>query len=224
MALASSLACTGDQRDAADFSAGSALADEVSRSESDSVRSDSLVRARADSINRVQPGYVVDSALPMGEQMRRFREGLPERPRALRGGASSREGLVRRFVGALERADTAAIVRLGVTRAEYAWLILPSSPLFAPPYNHPPALAWFQLTSASETGLTRLLDRRGGRDLGVLGHGCALAPERQGSNRLWTGCVVRRAGAGGDTVDERLFGPIVERDGIYKFLGFANQF
>jgi hypothetical protein len=160
----------------------------------------------------------------MGEQMRRFREGLPARPRALRGGASSREGLVRRFVGALERADTSAIVRLGVTRAEYAWLILPSSALLAPPYNHPPALAWFQLTSASETGLTRLLDRRGGRDLGFLGYGCALASERQGSNRIWTGCVVRRAGAGGDTVDERLFGPIVERDGIYKFLGFANQF
>jgi hypothetical protein len=224
VALALSPACTGDQRGDADFSAGPALASEVSRAASDSVRSDSLLRARADSINRVQPGYVVDSALPMDEQLRRFREGLPEPPRALRGGASSRERLVRRFVAALERADTGAIVRLGVTRAEYAWLILPTSPLLAPPYNHPPELAWFQLTAASGTGLTRLLDRRGGRVLGFVGHGCALAPERQGSNQIWPGCVVRRAGAGGDTVGERLFGPIVERDGVYKFLGFANQF
>jgi hypothetical protein len=29
--------------------------------------------------------------------------------------------------------------------------------------------------------------------------------------------------APGDTLEERLFGPIVEREGVFKFLSFANK-
>ena len=39
----------------------------------DSIRRDSVARARQDSINRTLPGYVVDSILPIEEEVRRFK-------------------------------------------------------------------------------------------------------------------------------------------------------
>src|SRR5512138_1154903 len=42
----------------------------------DSTSADSIERARQDSINRSQPGYVVDSARPPEEDLRRFRDVL----------------------------------------------------------------------------------------------------------------------------------------------------
>jgi len=36
-------------------------------------------------------------------------------------------------------------------------------------------------------------------------------------------CVVRRLTAQRDTIDERLFGLIVERGGRYKFTSYANK-
>ena len=57
----------------------------------DSARADSIALVRQDSINRAQPGYIVDSILPMDEQLRRFRAGLKESPRALNGTAHSKD-------------------------------------------------------------------------------------------------------------------------------------
>ncbi|HET8784860.1 MAG TPA: hypothetical protein VFM38_04450, partial [Candidatus Limnocylindrales bacterium] len=69
----------------------------VEAARADSVATDSMARARQDSINRAQPGYVVDSILPIEEELRRFRVGLGAAPSHLVGGASSRETLIRRF-------------------------------------------------------------------------------------------------------------------------------
>jgi hypothetical protein len=43
----------------------------------DSIRADSVARARQDSINRATPGYVIDSLLPPEEEARRFRDAFP---------------------------------------------------------------------------------------------------------------------------------------------------
>ena len=50
----------------------------------DSIRADSVARARQDSINRATPGYVIDSLLPPEEEARRFRAAFPAtaRPRS----------------------------------------------------------------------------------------------------------------------------------------------
>jgi hypothetical protein len=163
---------------------------------------------------------VVDSAIPIQEALRRFREGRAE-PAGLREGARSREELVMGFVRALEGRDTAALRRMALDAEEFAWLYYPSSALSRPPYELPPGLMWFQLVGQSEKGASLLLSERAGAPLEYLGHNCGT--ERvEGENHIFGHCVLRRVVAG-DTVGERLFGLILERDGSYKFVSYANK-
>lgn len=165
---------------------------------------------------------VIDSVVPREEALRRFRDGLAE-VESLSGGAASREALVAMFVRALESRDTATLRSLVLTRAEFGWLYYPTSPMGLPPYDLPPELMWFQLDGRSRQGIATALEARGGRRLGYLGYQCPSPPATEGENRVWGPCTVRRLQAPGDTVDERLFGPIVERGGRYKFVSFANR-
>lgn len=165
---------------------------------------------------------VVDSALPRQQALRQFREGVPA-PAALTGGARSRDALVRAFVRATEAGDTAALRALVLTRAEFAWLYYPTTPQGLPPYDLSPSLLWFLTEGASSQGLRRLLDERAGQSLGYVGHDCDPRPSREGENRVWGPCVVRRVRAPGDTVAERLFGQILERGGRFKLVSFANR-
>lgn len=170
------------------------------------------------------PGTIVDSVRPIAEELRRFRAGLAA-PARLEGGASSRVALVADFMRAARASDTTALRRMALTRAEYAWLVYPESPLAAPPYNQPPGLAWMLLQQASNTGATRVLDpARGAVTWRHVGDRCAQPPLREGGNRFWRGCEVRVARAAGDTTWARLFGAIVERDGHFKFVGYDNGF
>jgi hypothetical protein len=163
---------------------------------------------------------VIDSAAPIEVSLERFRRGLPK-PDGLDGGFESRDALVRGFVQALERRDTAALRRMVITRGEFAWLHYPSSPLARPPYELAPDLLWFQLQGQSERGAKLLLSERAGYSLSYLGHDCHTA-RREGENRVYGHCVLRRAVAG-DTVADRLFGLILERGGSYKFVSYANR-
>ena len=163
----------------------------------------------------------VDSAIPIEEALRRFREGLQE-PRGLEGGARSREQLVRRFLRALESRDTAALRTMGTGIAEFAWFYYPASPLSRKPYELAPGLMWFQLQGESNRGASRLLDERAGRPLRYLGHSCA-KPRVEGANRLHPYCGLNRITETGDTVTERLFGLILERGNSYKFVSYANK-
>lgn len=164
---------------------------------------------------------VVDSALTPEEHLRRFREGL-EPVRTLEGGASSRDALVEAWADAMERGDTARLVALHLTRAEFAYLYFPESPYAAPPTRTPPDFLWFQFRAGSEKGLNRAVRRLGGRPLRIDALACA-PPKSHGSSLLHEGCTVRRRTAEG-TVEERLFGTIVEREGRFKFVTYANQF
>ena len=165
-------------------------------------------------------GYV-DSAIPIDKALRRFRQKLAM-PEGFRGGFASREKLVRGFVEALEARDTAALRRMVLKPDEFAWLYYPSSPLSRPPYELAPALMWFQIQGESERGASRLLAERSGRGLGYAGHTCA-PPRVEGKNRIHSHCVLRRVSPAGDTLSERLFGLIVEREGSYKFVSYANR-
>ena len=191
---------------------------------SDSARMDSVAGARQDSINRAQPGYIVDSILPMEEQLRRFRANLTVAPNAFEDGAKSRDELVSSFVGSLEAADTAALIGLTISRAEFAYLVFPESPFSAPPYAQAPDLVWMRHTTASGTGLKRLLARAGGASLGFRSWSCSALPEKQGVNRVWGGCKVRFARGGGTEQTLQLFASIIERQGRFKILSYANAF
>jgi hypothetical protein len=165
---------------------------------------------------------VVDSALPRNEALRRFRQGLVE-PRGLGDGRPTRDALVRAFVSAVEAGDAARLRSLVLTRAEFGWLYYPTTPQGLPPYELSPSLLWFLTDGATTKGLRRLLDERRGRPLGYAGYRCDPVPSREGANTVWGPCLVRRVGAPGDTVEERLFGLILERDGIFKFVSLANK-
>ena len=163
----------------------------------------------------------MDSAIPIEVALERFRGNLA-RPAGLTGGSKSREELVRRFVTALEASDTAALRRMVMGKDEFAWFYYPSSRFSRPPYELPPDLLWFQMRGQTEKGASLLLSDRAGTSLGYLGHECA-SERREGENRLYGHCVIRRVTATGDTVGERLFGLVIERGGLYKFVSYANK-
>jgi hypothetical protein len=166
---------------------------------------------------------VVDSIFPVEEEIRRFQATLPGEVTALSGGETDRDALVARFVRAVEAADTADLARMAMSRAEYGYLYYPTSRYTAPPYRLSPALAWYQNNNVGGRGLTRLLRRYGGQDMGFVSYACPEPAVVEGRNRFWHRCTVRHQVAA-DTVDIQLFGSIWERDGHYKLVGYANAF
>ncbi|MFO7260624.1 MAG: hypothetical protein DIU52_005690 [bacterium] len=169
------------------------------------------------------PAAVVDSVLPMEVALERFRSGLPE-PERLESGASDMETLVRRVVDALVRNDTLVFERLAVNRAEFAWLYFPTTRVAQPPYELPPALAWFQMQQRSRRGVFRALAEFGGVPLQYRGYRCDPEPTVEGGNRIWIGCRVELARPGGEPAAVRIFGAVLERDGRFAILSYDNDF
>jgi hypothetical protein len=166
------------------------------------------------------PG-VVDSVFPIEEEIRRFRVGLPE-VTELSEGAESIDELVGRFVKAVEHADTAALVPLLLTRAEFGWLYYPHTMYTAAPYKLSPALLWFQMQNLTDSGLARLFERARQGGLHVSGHRCEENPEKEGPNRVWSECRVIVHPPGAEPSEMQLFGSILERGGVYKFVTYAG--
>lgn len=189
----------------------------------DPATADSIARARQDSVNRAQPGYVVDSVLPIEEHLRRFRADIARAPASLAGGADSRDALVGRFVRSLEARDTIALRSMLLTRAEFAYLVYPGSHWTRPPYQQSPGLVWLQAANANGAGLARLLERLAGRDLRFDYYGCGAEPEVIGDNRVWRDCTLRIERAPGDTRSMRLFAGIIERAGHFKVYSYGND-
>lgn len=164
----------------------------------------------------------VDSALSRDEELRRFREGVVD-PGGLRGGAPSRDALVQQYVHALERADTAALAALVIDRAEFAYVYYPTTPQGLPPYNLSPGLMWFMMQENSRRGMVHALEERGGRSLGYLGYSCDATPSHEGDNTVVGPCLVQHRQAGGDVVQERLFGLIIGRGDRFKLVSLATK-
>lgn len=173
---------------------------------------------------RKQPGYIIDSLLPMEEYLRRFRVGMTE-PTALTSGMPERDALVRTFMTALAKRDTGQLSRMTLTKAEFAWLYFPHHPISRPPFELPPELTWFQIGANGHKGSVRMLERFGGQTLRYLGHVCPDSSIRAvGEGREYDRCrvIVARAGGARDTL--RFFGPVFERRGQFKFVSYANDF
>jgi hypothetical protein len=195
------------------------------RAAADSGRADSISRARQDSINRASPSYVVDSILPVEEEVRRFRDAVGGQPATrLVGGSRSREALVRRLTKALAADDSADLRAMELNAREFADLVYPESPYTRAPYRQSPALLWNQIRNPSASGYARLVRRLGSLPLGYLDHSCDARPDRQGRNLIWTNCVVRLMSPNGDTTTHRLFGSIIQRDGNFKIVSYRNEF
>ena len=179
-------------------------------------------RARQDSIVRARPGYVIDSLLPVEEEIRRFQATIPVRPTTFSNAAHSRSQLVTQFVRALEHNDTTALRRLVVDRGEFAYLVYPTSPNVTPPYRQSPDLVWLLRSASTDKAVRRLFGRFGGKPLGYAGFACPGAVDRQGTNALWSDCVVKRVTSETDVVRLHMFGAIIGREGQFKFLSLTN--
>ena len=171
-----------------------------------------------------QPGDVIDSILPMAEHERRFREGLTE-VASLSGGEPSRDALAQRFFEALEQRDSLTLHGLLVNRAEFAWLVFPNHLYRQAPYELDPGTLWMQLQQGSAKGLARALERHGGQQLTLQDMGCQQDTLQlvSGSMSMWGKCQLRYQ-EGDSTLTRRLFGSMVEQDGVVKFLSYANDF
>lgn len=164
----------------------------------------------------VPPSPRIDSLLG------RFRAATEGRTDSLGGGDSSVASLVRRYVAALEARDTAEIRRLVLSRAEFAWVYYPESRFARRPYELDPDVVWMQLFAASDKGSVRALRKLGGTGARYVSHRCPRPPEPEGRLRLH-GCEVTiRAGDDAPT-EVRLFGPIVEQAGRFKFLSLDSR-
>jgi hypothetical protein len=166
---------------------------------------------------------VVDSALPIDTLLARFRATVTDTPTALGGGERSPEGLTRALLGALQAQDTATLQRLVLSRAEFAWLYYPHTRFTRPPYELGPELLWLQMGMASEKGIVRLIRRYGGSPLRFEALTCPDSALAEGPNRVTTGCRVRFAVGDSAARELGLFGSLLQRDGRYKFVSYANE-
>ena len=168
-------------------------------------------------------GVKIDSILPPGEALRRFQAELPV-VTELRDGPRGRDALVSKFMKALERADTALLDELVLSKAEYGFLFFPTSVYSRKPYELPPDIAWLLNEQNGKKGATRLLRRLGGHALHFGGYTCGSSVREQ-ENAFWRDCEVKYVDPGSSRqVTRKLFGTIMERGDRYKFLSYANDF
>lgn len=183
---------------------------------------ESLSQARrVDSLSKI-PGYVIDSAVPIPEAIRRFQAATPgERPSAFTAGAPSLDSLFDRYVRALDAEDTDAFGRLVMSRAEFAWLHYPESEYPDPPHELSPEFVWLFMDQNGSRGLDRALGRTRARGSRMQGVACA-GPRAQGASQIWGPCTVTVRRDDGRTAELELVKSVIERDGRFKFVSFAN--
>lgn len=166
---------------------------------------------------------VIDSALPIAEHLRRFRATLATRADSFSHASTTPDTLVTRWVRAVAARDTMTLRALLLSRAEFADLVYEQLRISKPPYEMAPELLWFQLTSNSEEGIRKVLDKLGGHELTLRSLRCPTPVDTQGVLRMQDGCLLRLRVDQDTLPEDRFFGSIVGRDGRYKFLGYSNK-
>lgn len=157
--------------------------------------------------------------------MRRFRVGLDSVSSLDSASTTSRDRLIRRFVRAVADRDSLALRAMRLSRAEFAYLYFPSTQYVRAPYVTAPDVIWQLMEARGESGMKRLVTRVGGGGLQLVDYSCEQRPKEEGRNRLFEQCRIRYRRTPSDTVEQRkLFGSIIERDGRYKFVSYANDF
>jgi hypothetical protein len=170
------------------------------------------------------PQGVVDSIFPVEEEIRRFKAARNNTSATgLKEASDARDALVARFMKALEARDSADVRAMVLDAAEFIDLYYPTSVHSHPPYKQSPELTWFLLQQNSEKGIKRALERYGGVPLHFEGYTCNSQPKVEQANLLWEQCTVRWAPAPGVPSPLRIFGTIIERNGRFKFVSYAND-
>ena len=227
LAIASAIglaACAGDSRPASD-SADRAVQTSASEATATPAGHDTTRMApSADVPSSLPAGYVIDSAIPIPEAIRRFQATVPRAPTAFAGGASSPDDLFRRYMRALGSRDTAALRRLALSRAEFAYLYDPESKYTKEPNQLQPEFLWHFINENGEAGVGRALARYGAPGWTYLRHSCGRDSEAPRGAIVTLGpCTLSLRSPDGVEVRAPLVNEVVSRGGRFKLTGFANE-
>lgn len=182
-------------------------------------RMDGVLIPSTDSLTKT-PGYVVDSIFPMEEMVRRFQAESGDAVSALSGGERSMDALLRRYWALLVDGDTLAMTPLVASQREFAYVYFPDSRELTD--GVPPAISWLMLSSNSGRGLTRALREAGLSEAEPRGTVCQPLELAGGRSRIIGPCaVIRTRGGQRDTL--WFVKHVIERDGIFKLMSFAND-
>jgi|SRR5688572_1163885 len=163
---------------------------------------------------------IVDSILPVAEEVRRFKASRGGIAAAeLTNGATSRDALVEMFITAVEKRDSVTLGEIAINAGEFIDLYYPTSQFARPPYKQSPELRWFLLSENSDKGVNRLLQRFSGGSTGFHSYSCNQEPVVEGANRIWDRCTVTWSH---QPRTIRLFSTIIERNGRFKIMSYAN--
>ena len=168
------------------------------------------------------PSATIDTVLPPEQALARFR-GTAPRVESLTAGTPTTDSLLKTFSRAVRTNDTAALVRLAMTRAEFADLYYPNHPRGKPPYDLSPQLMWYQLTENSEQGLRRLLAARGGRDLRITSVACSDTIRLSPTTAVLASCRTTGTARTADSAQAALFSGIIISGNTRKLVGYANR-
>lgn len=186
-------------------------------------RSDGLLVPSPDSLQKT-PGYIIDSILPPDEALRRLQAQVTDpAPTRLRGGATTRPGLIRAYWAALQQTDTTAIRDLVVSKAEFAYLYFPESAPFASGMQPEPA--WVLYEAQTGRGLTAASSRAGDALAGNAALRevvCREGGRTEGSSQTSGPCGVVLRWPDQQTDTLWIASTILRRDGRYKLLGLDN--
>jgi hypothetical protein len=161
----------------------------------------------------------VDSVFPPAEEKRRFLAEVGRTTDTLRYAERSRDALIARWAARVAAQDTVALERMALDLIEFGSLYWETSRFARDPYFLKPQTAWFQISANSQHDLHTLLRDFGGHPLRLTATECP-PPVTEGANRLHERCRVRLQG---DTASYQLFGTIIERQGRFKFVSYANK-
>ena len=119
----------------------------------------------------------------------------------------------------MEQRDTAALLRTHLSRAEFAYLYYPEHPQARAPHPLPPDLMWLMIETRSTRAVAEMVAELDGGPSHLETVHCQ-STARQGGARVYRGCrgTLRRKGGADEDV---ALGPIIERDGRFKFIAFG---
>jgi len=165
----------------------------------------------------------VDSAMTRREALRRMAERIPVTA-ALAGGAADRSSLVTRLSAALAAQDTATMVSLSLTPAEWMHVYYPTASARSLPRTVGPRMGWYMVATNSSRGLQRLLESARLERWTVLSARCLGDDWSEGQNTLSAPCVLHVARAASrDTVDVAYAYQLITRGGVTKIVAYARD-
>lgn len=137
----------------------------------------------------------------------------------LSNGSFDRDTLIKVFLNAVQKNDTAILLSINMNRDEFNDVYYPGHPQSLPPYDLSAQLMWYRLSSNSDKGLRRLLRDFGGQ-LTTAGFACDKIVHMENGNTIHSRCAFQ--------IPDRkekltLFSSIIERDGQFKILSYANE-